>query len=63
MYVTNSVGRREEMSTKDKPAEYKPPTAAERKRGCLHTSVKISTPRPKACGKKHPGLYKPPKAK
>ncbi len=44
-------------------AEYKKPTKAELKRGAYTPRVKVYIPRPKARGRRHPGLYKPPKVK
>lgn len=43
--------------------EYKKPTKAQIKQGAYTPVVKTSTTKPKAWGKKHPGLPKLPKAK
>jgi hypothetical protein len=43
------------MSKKDKPAEYKKATAADRKRGVQPTIPKTYTPRPQTRGRRHPG--------
>lgn len=44
-------------------AEYKKPTKADIARGAYTPIVKTSQKRPKAWGRKHPGLPKLPKAK
>lgn len=44
-------------------ADYKKPTKAQQKQGAYTPIVKTPKTNPRAWGKKHPGLYKPPKSK